>query len=168
MCSAVRRRMLVKGMTSSRPGPPVEAVGVAGAVGTATVAVGAAAGASKAGTGAGVRTGGAAPRAITASTSSRVIRPPRPVPVTDDGSMPCSFRSFRTTGDRTSPVPEPAGAGAGAGAGAAAGWPSGVAAAGAAGVAGGAGSAAGAAGAAGATAVASGAAEPLERGAVAR
>ena len=46
----------------------------------------------------------AARRAMTASTSARVIRPPRPVPGTSTGSMPWSASSLRTTGESTWPV----------------------------------------------------------------
>ncbi len=40
------------------------------------------------------------------STSPRVMRPPCPVPLTADGSSPCSLRSLRTTGERSAPAPE--------------------------------------------------------------
>ena len=44
------------------------------------------------------------------STSSRVIRPPGPLPVIVAGSSPCSFTSRRTTGDSSTPAAFPVGA----------------------------------------------------------
>src|SRR5664280_3219510 len=95
MCSAVRRRMLVKGTTSSLTGVPVPCAwspSRSAMLGTGEGFIGAAG-------------PDGPPAVISDSTSPRVIRPPRPVPVTADGSMPCSLSSLRTTGDSTSPAP---------------------------------------------------------------
>ena len=47
------------------------------------------------------------------STSSRVIRPPGPLPAIVAGSRPCSFTSRRTTGDSSTPAAFPVGYGLG-------------------------------------------------------
>src|SRR5687768_11123887 len=157
MCSAVRRRMLENGTTSSRP--VAETAGAGAGAAARDGAAGSGAGAAGLGAGAGV-----GPRPlITASTSARVIRPPAPVPVIVDASSPFSAISRRTTGEssRVSPLElagcgcSAAGAGAGAGEGGADRSPSLAAGAGAAAGAGsgcgsGAGDGAGAGSAAGA------------------
>ena len=84
----------------------------AGGVGGAGAGVG-----SGAGAGAGAGVVPAERVSTTASTSSRVIRPPTPVPVTSEGSMPLSASRRRTTGDSTRWSP-PAGTDSGAVAGA--------------------------------------------------
>src|SRR3984957_9008150 len=123
------------------------AAGEAGAACT----TGAAGGGGGAAVGAG---GGPAVRraSTTRSASSRVMRPPDPVPVTSDWLMPFSASSLRTIGDSTlGPTPSPlfsaAGAGAGAGAGCAGGGGGGAASCGAGEAAWGAGAAAWGAGA---------------------
>src|SRR5207253_2975855 len=65
---------------------------------------GAAAGASAA---AGAAAAGWAPDSMTFSTSSRVMRPPRPVPSIVAGSRPCSLMRRRTTGDSSFPPASP-------------------------------------------------------------
>src|SRR5580704_4521073 len=133
MCSAVRRRMLEKGTIWS-PAARNEAMETGGACGVRAMGDagdagdawtgGAADGDGAAGAGGGV----AVRRASTARwASSRVMRPPEPVPVTSDSLIPFSANSLRTMGDNR-PGPSPllttgcsAGTGAGAGAGAGAG-----------------------------------------------
>src|SRR5664280_2646863 len=155
MCSAVRRRMLVKGTTSSLTGVPVPCAwspSRSAMLGTGEGFIGAAG-------------PDGPPAVISDSTSPRVIRPPRPVPVTADGSMPCSLSSLRTTGDSTSPAPvvdAPSAVGAVTGG-------RGAGCAGCAGCAGGAGCAAGCAAGATESSLGSscnGAAEPASTGAV--
>src|ERR1700722_1846411 len=136
MCSAVRRRMFENGTIWSPVPSSAGAGGAEARRGTAAGAgVGAEAGAgvgAGAGADAGVEGGaGGDPGAWLASTtfrtSSRVIRPPTPVPVTFAALIPFSVRSLRTTGESTSgsgPFSAAAGgggAGWGAGAGAGAG-----------------------------------------------
>ena len=113
MCSAVRRRMLEKGTIWS-PAARKEAMDTGGACAArATVVEGAlwttggGGGAAEAGAGAG---GGVAARRASTSrwASSRVMRPPAPVPVTSVSLMPFSARSLRTIGDSTEgPAPSP-------------------------------------------------------------
>src|SRR5664279_2843676 len=116
MCSAVRRRMLVKGTTSSLTGVPGPSASSPARSTQGSVRAGAGAPPldgepprpTMLGTGDGpleAADSDGPPSAIRVSTSPRVIRPPRPVPVTADGSMPCSLSSLRTTGDSTSPAP---------------------------------------------------------------
>ncbi len=183
MCSAVRRRMFENGTiwSSSRRNVSAGAEGVCGAAAAGT-ADGAGAGAvAGAGAGAGTvaeargrgrcRGSSRAPSSTTLSTSSRVIRPPTPVPVTSAALIALSAKSFRTTGERTngsaapSLLGDPAGAAsafATTGAGAGAGGTGGGAGAGAGGAAAGAGGV-GATGATGAGAGAGARAVPLLR-----
>ena len=101
MCSAVRRRMLVKGTTSSR-GAGADPVG-RGHGRRGRRGGGAADGACGAGRWPamlGTVAGGVAP-SMTASTSARVMRPSSPVPRMVAGSRSCSARSLRTTGEST-------------------------------------------------------------------
>src|ERR1700681_2117848 len=107
MCSAVRRRMLVKGTISSVPdrGGGAEEVDPAGAAlaGTVGAVETGAAGAT------GAPDAGAPPArrpSMKPRTSARVILPPHPVPVISAGSIPLSSSKRRTTGDRIrSPQP---------------------------------------------------------------
>ena len=105
-------RILLSFTTSSRSSLTAGAGAATGAGATGAGATGAAAtgagagvgaGATGAGAGAGAATGaGAALAAIASmrsSTSSRVIRPPGPVPTSDAVSMLCSATRRRTTGD---------------------------------------------------------------------
>ena len=99
MCSAIERRMTLSFTNSSRE-PSLGACGARwGAGGGAAGRVGA---------------GAAAlvwpPTA--ASTSSRVTRPPRPLPRSVVGSSLCSAASFRTAGERRALPSPPPGAGA--------------------------------------------------------
>ncbi len=114
MCSAVRRRMLVKG-TTCRRSPAATASGAArrwtgrwrAALGPAPGGRGGRRRRRCAAGGAGRRVAPARwppsvpRRSIRARTSSRVMRPPAPVPSIWDGSRLCSAISRRTTGDRT-------------------------------------------------------------------
>ena len=107
MCSAVRRRMLSNGTTSSPrrardrcaagAGAAARAARQARARRPARVRRGRAAGARARGAGAAARR----PRA----TSLRVMRPPSPVPRICAGSRPCSAIMRRTSGDVTTPPP---------------------------------------------------------------
>src|ERR1700722_16963393 len=128
MCSAVRRRILEKGTIWS-PADRNEATDTVGAgAARATGGAGAAwltggADGAAGGVGADGAGGGAAARraSTTRSASSRVMRPPEPVPVTSDSLMPFSARSLRTIGESTwGPTPSPLLPAAGAGWGAAA------------------------------------------------
>src|SRR3984957_4297924 len=159
MCSAVRRRILEKGTiwspadrneaTDTVGAGAARATGGAGAAWLTGGADGAAGGVGADGAGGGA----AARRASTSrSASSRVMRPPEPVPVTSDSLMPFSARSLRTIGESTcGPTPSPllpAAGAVGAGAGCvSAGAGGGVGGGGGGGGAGGSGSAAAAAGA---------------------
>src|SRR5438034_6008768 len=124
MCSAVRRRMLSKGIVSSPEEGFVGAAASLGAIGAVSsgagtggatgavlaagggVAAGRAAGVGAVGAGAlGAGAAGAAPcRRETASrTSLRVMRPPSPLPCTSPASRPYSLSRRRTTGDMSCP-----------------------------------------------------------------
>jgi len=175
--------MFEKGTTWSpaRRNAAIDAVGVAAACTTEDAAAGAAgvagggavAGSGGAGAGAGAGAVGAACRraSTTLSTSSRVMRPPTPVPATSEALIALSDRSLRTTGESTNASALPSlpgggvetsdtdatsagGAGGGAGAGA------GEAGGGAGATGAGAGAAGAGAGAAGASGSAAGGAAP--------
>ena len=130
MCSAVRRRMLVKGITSSLRSPPSEIYGGGTAScgpsavrrrhGEPRARAGGRCGTFAAGSGTRHRSAVGGSRrnsqpvpteastrrhAMADSTSLRVIRPPSPVPRTAAGSRSCSLSSLRTTGESTSPSP---------------------------------------------------------------
>src|ERR1700674_4454503 len=110
MCSAIARRIALSFTTSSRA-PSTRTAGRAAGAGAGCGAAGAAAGATV-----------EAVSPTTASTSSRVTRPPMPVPRRLAASMPCSAASFRTAGDRRArsllpSAPAEAGGGGGGGCG---------------------------------------------------
>ncbi len=149
MCSAVRRRMLVNGTISSRPS--LRGAAAAGPAGSNGGAATVGASGTRCGTASAPPGPVAPPARMTDSTSSRVIRPPTPVPTTAAGSMPCSSRSLRTTGESTfCSAADPAAGGAdasGAGAGAGAGGTAATTGGGAGGAGGAAAAAGGGAGA---------------------
>src|ERR1700722_14858508 len=116
MCSAVRRRMLVKGLISSVPavGGAVAAGAGAGAGGDAVGTAGATGATAVAGAAATPDAGAPPARRLSMklSTSDLVTRPPRPVPTTSAGAMALSSSRRRTTGDKIRsphfPGPSPA------------------------------------------------------------
>src|SRR5580704_9329492 len=106
MCSAVRRRMFENGMICS-PALRNEAMEIGAALGVLTTDAvrGVVGGGGVGGVGGAAGGGGGAEclEFTTLRTSSLVIRPPTPVPVTSAALIPFSARSFRTTGERTRP-----------------------------------------------------------------
>ncbi len=150
MCSAVRRRMFEKGISWS-PAPRGTDGGAVARTGSKDGGACGACGACGASGGVGPGPAAAPERRTSTSlkTSSRVMRPPGPVPLTSERSIPFSESSRRTMGEvtaRSAPSSctsppgsarvSPAGAGAGwgaaagreagAGCGAAAGWGAGA------------------------------------------
>ena len=109
MCSAVRRRMLLSGTTLSplrtTTAGTADRLARREGFGSSGAAVGGG-GSASAATGASSAAGASAEaRArMACSTSARVMRPPRPVPVRVDGSRLFSLIRRRTTGESTIPA----------------------------------------------------------------